>query len=78
MLWEPFHHNTFWPIRNTEIVDAFTEIEIQSCMSFTEKIVVGLISGKVMHSGKVMYMAFTESFFKVMHCTQIGFDEVLL
>ena len=72
MLWEPFHHNTFWPIRNTEIVDAFTEIEIQSCMSFTEKIVVGLISGKV------MYMAFTESFFKVMHCTQIGFDEVLL
>ena len=47
-------------------------------MSFTEKIVVGLISGKVMHSGKVMYMAFTESFFKVMHCTQIRFDEVLL
>ena len=25
-------------------------------MSFTEKIVVGQISGKVMHSGKVMYM----------------------
>ena len=24
-------------------------------MSFTEKIVVGQISGKVMHSGKVMY-----------------------
>ena len=39
---------------------------IQRCMSFTEKIVVGQISGKVMHSGKVMYMSFTENSFKVM------------
>ena len=31
---------------------------IQRCMSFTEKIVVGQISGKVMHSGKVVYIAF--------------------
>ena len=35
-------------------------------MSFTEKIVDGKISVKVMHSGKVMYMAFTENSFKVM------------
>ena len=38
-------------------------------MIFTEKIVVGQSSGKVMHSGKVMYklyMAFTENSFKVM------------
>ena len=35
-------------------------------MSFTEKIVVGQISVKVMHSGKVMYIAFTENSFKVM------------
>ena len=35
-------------------------------MSFTEKIVVGKISVKVMHSGKVMCMAFTENSFKVM------------
>ena len=27
---------------------------IQRCMSFTEKIVVGIFSGKVMHSGKAM------------------------
>ena len=27
---------------------------VQRCMSFTEKIVVGQTSGKVMHSGKVM------------------------
>ena len=39
---------------------------IQRCMSFTEKIVVGQISGKVMHSGKVMYMSFTENSFKAM------------
>ena len=35
-------------------------------MSFTEKIVVGKISVKVMHSGKVMCMAFPENSFKVM------------
>ena len=35
-------------------------------MSFTEKIVVDQISGKVMHSGKVMYMSFTENSFKAM------------
>ena len=29
--------------------------DIQRCMSFAEKIVVGPISGKVMQSGKVMY-----------------------
>ena len=40
--------------------------KIQRCMSFTEKIVVGQISGKVMHSGKVMYMSFTENSFKEM------------
>ena len=31
-------------------------------MSFTEKIVVGQISGKFMHSGKVMYISCTEKF----------------
>ena len=35
-------------------------------MSFTEKIVVGKIFVKVMHSGKVMCIAFTENSFKVM------------
>ena len=35
-------------------------------MSFTEKIVVGKISVKVMHSGKVTCMAFTENSFKFM------------
>ena len=30
------------------------QIILQRCMSFTEKIVVGLFSVKVMHSGKVM------------------------
>ena len=40
--------------------------QVQRCMSFTEKIVVGQISGKVMHSGKVMYMSFTENSFKAM------------
>ena len=35
-------------------------------MTFTEKIVVGQISGKVMYSGKVIYMAFTENSFKFM------------
>ena len=45
-----------------------TSVEVvQRCMSFTEKIVVGQISGKVMHSGKVMYMSFTEDSFKVMN-----------
>ena len=41
------------------VTKSLTETEtkrktIQRCMSFTEKIVVGKFSGKVMHSGKVM------------------------
>ena len=39
---------------------------VQRCMSFTEKIVVGQISCKVMYSGKVMYISFTENSFKAM------------
>ena len=42
-------------------------VKIQRCMSFTEKIVVGKISVKVMHSGKAMYIAFTENAFKFMY-----------
>ena len=49
------------------LVHYFVKRQIQRCMSFTEKIVVGKISVKVMHFGKVMYIAFTENSFKFMY-----------
>ena len=57
---------------------------LQRCMGFAEKIVVGRISVKVMHSGKVMSdctvcMHFPEIFFKVIEthyrlsCSRVRF-----
>ena len=48
------YHTKCWKKYSPEKRRQWCWEEIQRCMSFTEKIVVGKFSGKVMHSGKVM------------------------